>query len=89
MLERLKKQREVFVAEVDRLKNLDLEAVKNARFELVKETIAEEVKKEHNDKLAAAELKVSHYDFVIAEEEAIAIRELEQSNEVAEENLEG
>lgn len=77
MLERLKEQREVYVAEMEELKSTDLEAIKNARFELVKALIAEEVEKELNDKVAAVELKVSHYDFVIAEEEAKAAKELE------------
>lgn len=69
MLDRLKEQREVYAAEVERLKMVNLDEIKNARFELVKETIAAEVEKEHQDKLAEVELKVAHYDFVIAEEE--------------------
>lgn len=69
VLERLKAQREVYIAEVEKLKATDLEAVKNARFELIKEKIAEEVKEEFDKKLAEVELKVAHYDFVIAEEE--------------------
>ncbi len=77
MLERLKEQREVYVAELEELKKTDLEAIKNARFELVKEMIAKEVEDELNAKLAAVELKVSHYDFVIADEEEKAKKELE------------
>lgn len=69
MLDRLREQREVYAAEVERLNNVDLTEVVNARFELVKEAIVAEVEKEHQDKLAEVELKVSHYDFVIAEEE--------------------
>lgn len=69
MLDRLREQREVYAAEVERLRNVDLTEDKNARYELAKATIDAEVEKEHNDKIAAVELKVSHYDFVIAEEE--------------------
>lgn len=72
MLEKLKEQREVYVAELEQLKQTDLEAIIAERFEQIKEQIALEVKKELNDKLAEVELKISHYDFVIAEEEKLA-----------------
>ena len=87
MLEELKLQRAEYAAEVERLRNSDLEAVKNARFELVKEKIAEEVEAEFNEKLAKAELNVQHYDFVIETMEAKAVDDLEQ--EVQEVNMEG
>lgn len=77
MLEALKIQREEYVFEVEQLRNTDLEAIKNERFELVKEQIALEVEKELQDKLAAAELNVAHYDFVIANLEAKAEAELD------------
>ncbi len=85
MLERLKKQREVYVAELEELKSTDLEAIKNARFELVKELIAKEVEDELNTKLAAVELKISHYDFVITDEEEKAKKELEAEIEATNE----
>lgn len=87
MLEELKMQREEYAAELERLRNSDLEAIKNARFELVKEEIAREVEAEFNEKLAEAELNVKHYDFVIEKMEAKALENLEQ--EVQEENMEG
>lgn len=71
MLENLKEKREVYVAELENLKaTTDLNALINERFEAAKATIAEEVEAEFNAKLAEVELKISHYDFVIAEEEA-------------------
>ena len=69
MLEKLKEQRGVYVAELEQLKRTDLNAIKAERFEQVKEEIAAAVEQEHNDKLAAVELEISHYDFVIADEE--------------------
>lgn len=69
MLERLKEQREVYVAELDQLRLTNLEVIIAERFEQVREEIAAQVERELNDKLAAVELKISHYDFVIAEEE--------------------
>lgn len=85
MLEILKEKREAYAAELEQLKQTtDLEAIKNARFELVKETIAKEVEDEFNAKLAAVELKISHYDFVIAEEEEKAAAELTVAEHVEE-----
>ena len=72
MLEKLTLQREEYAAELERLRNADLDAVVNARFELVKAKIAEEVIAEHDKKLAEAELNVKHYDFVIEKLSAVA-----------------
>lgn len=83
MLERLKEQREFYVSELEVLKQADLETLKLERFELVKEQIAQEVEAEHNAKIAEAELKISHYDFVIADEEAKQVAEV--TEEVVEE----
>lgn len=87
MLERLKEQREVYVAELEKVKAVDLEVIKSERFELVKEAIAKEVEKEHEDEIAKAELKIAHYDFVIADEEAKAEAELHAEEEVKAEEL--
>lgn len=84
MLEALRIQREKYVAELENLKNTNLDEIKNARFEFVKEQIALEVEKELADKVAAAELNVAHYDFVIknleAKEEAELAQEIETEN---------
>lgn len=82
MLERLKEQREFYVSELEALKLADLELVKAEKLELVREQIAQEVEAEHNAKIAEAELKISHYDFVIAEEEAKQVVEEEVEEEV-------
>lgn len=87
MLERLKEQREVYVAELEKVKAVDLEVIKSERFELVKEAIAKEVEKEHEDEIAKVELKIAHYDFVIADEEAKAEAELHAEEEVKAEEL--
>lgn len=82
VLERLKEQRGVYVAELEELRKTDLEAKKRARLEERKAEIFQEVEDEFNKELAAAELKISHYDFVIADEEAKAEAELLQENEI-------
>lgn len=87
MLEDLKRQRDEYVLEVERLKATNLEEIKSARFELIKEQIALEVEKELADKVAAAELNVTHYDFVIKNLEAKAEAELE--TEIETENIGG
>lgn len=87
MLEALKIQREEYVAELERLKNTNLEEIKNARFELIREQIALEVEKELADKVTAAELNVAHYDFVITNLEAKA--EAELNTEIETENIGG
>lgn len=95
MLERLKEQREVYCSELEVLKQTDLEVAKNERFNLLKEQVAKEVEAEHDAKLAAVELKIAHYDFVIADEEAKEIAKLNETindetfTETAVENLEG
>lgn len=83
MLEKLKAQRGVYVEELEQLKRTDLNAIKAERFEQVKEEVAAAVEQEHNDKIAAVELKISHYDFVIAGEEK-AIAEAEAATAEAE-----
>ncbi len=80
MLERLKNQRGVYAAELEKLKSTDLEAVKNARFELIKEKIAEEVEMEFNEKLTNIKTKIEHYDFVIDELEMKAVEEIVVEN---------
>lgn len=83
MLEQLKEMRNEYVAELENLKNTtDLEAIKNARFELIKETIAKEVEDEFNAKLAKIELNISHYDFVIAKIEEELAKEAEAAEEI-------
>ena len=82
MLERLREQREVYVAELTELKKTDLEAKKRARLEERKAEIFQEVEDEFNKEVAAVELKISHYDFVIADEEAKVEAELLQENEI-------
>lgn len=84
MIEELRRQRDEYVAELEALKQTDLEAIRNARFELVKETIAQEVEAEFNEKLAGAEQNVAHYDFVIARVEAAAAAEINEENIVEE-----
>ena len=74
MLEILKNQREKYVAELELLKQANLDAIKAERFEASKEQIAAEVEREHNEKIAEVEVKISHYDFVIKmEEEKLAV----------------
>lgn len=87
MLDALKIQREEYANEVERLKNTNLDEIKNARFELVREQIALEVEKELADKIATAELNVAHYDFVITNLEAKAEAELE--TDIVTENIGG
>lgn len=86
MLEKLTLQREEYAAELERLRNADLDAVVNARFEVVKAKIAEEAIAEHNEKLAEAERNVEHYDFVIEKLSAVAETE-ETSVDIAAEDI--
>lgn len=83
-IEAMKVKKEVYVAELENLKATNLDEIINNRFELVKETIAKEVEDEFNVKLAEAELKVAHFDFVIAEDE----KELDQLRTEAEQPVE-
>lgn len=79
MLERLKERREVYVAELERIKTTtDLEAIKNARFEIVKEQIEREVIDEFNSKLSDVENKIKNYDFVINELEMTSTDEVDE-----------
>lgn len=90
MLENLKEKRDAYITELENIKaTTDLEAIKNERFELIKETIAKEVEDEFNAKLAEVERKISNYDFVIAELEAEAIAEEPIDNVVTDENIGG
>lgn len=87
MLEKLKAQREEYAAELERLKNVDIEALKLEKFEEVKANIELQVVEELNAKIADAELKVQHYDFVIENLEVEAINDSENvsdNNEAAE-----
>ena len=86
MLEKLTLQREEYAAELERLRNADLDAVVNARFELVKAKITEEAIAEHNEKLAEAARNVEHYDFVIEKLSAVAETE-DNSIEAAAEDV--
>ena len=81
MLERLKEQREVYVAELEKVKAIDLELIKAERFELAKDEISRQVEREHQAEIDKAELKIAHYDFVIADEEAKAEAELARAEE--------
>lgn len=81
MLEELKKARAEYAAEVERLLARNLDEVVNARFELVREQIAQEVKAEFDDQLAKAQLNVEHYDFVIAKMEEKALAQLAEETE--------
>ena len=65
-IEILKQKREEYALEIERIKQTDLEAIKNARFEEIKESIVEQVINELNDKIAEAEQKVKSIDFSIA-----------------------
>ena len=84
MLEKLTLQREEYAAELERLRNADLDAVVNARFELIKAKITEEVVAEHNEKLAEAVRNVEHYDFVIEKLSAVAETEDNSGEKTAE-----
>jgi len=69
-IDALREKRAKYVAELERLKTIDVEKIKNARFELVKEKIAEEVQAELDLKIEKAELDILHYDVVITDIEA-------------------
>ena len=83
MLEILKNQRENYVAELELLRQENLDAIKAERFEMLKDQVAAEVEREHNEKMAEVEVKISHYDFVIKmEEEKLAVEVPEATEEV-------
>lgn len=88
-IEAMKVKKEAYVAELENLKaTTDLEAIKNARFEQLKETIAKEVEDEFNEQLAEVELKIAHFDFVIAEDEEELDRLQKTEEEQPVENME-
>lgn len=71
MLEELKKQRDVYAAEAEKVEAEDISLIVEERFQKVRDEIIAEVKKEHEEKVAEAKLKVEHYDFVIKHLEEI------------------